>query len=349
VEGTSGEGVFLASYVEVNNRAITIRNENRLRRNMESRLSRRRSITRFSVGSQKRLARLLLNNLKRFKLFFTVTYRMNQRNCRVSKQHINNFLTRFRQAFGKESGYVWVLEFQKRGAVHFHIWFEEFDPLELAGARNIVVRKQIANRFKGDDTNFSRFQLLTSLWLRITGQLGDSKAVRASTDLKVIESTGFVITYAVKYAWKGEQKEYTGNIDEVTGEVLDLWVGRYWGASRSIRNEKLYASTNIQAVRIFRKWMKKQLGKKRFSGTWLLLNQGLQNRVMTLCDDLDRAEIPWEIQEHRARAGWRRNDPYRYLAGWRDKHGKRVREVDENWARANARKELQETDAEKSG
>lgn len=78
-----------------------------------------------------------------------------------------------------------------------------------------------------------------------------------------------------------------------SGKIVDLWVGRYWGASRAVQSEKLYASTNVKAVRILRKWAGKQLGQRSFAGSWLLLDDELRQRVMILCDDLDHAEIPW--------------------------------------------------------
>ena len=172
----------------------------------------------------------------------------------------------------------------------------------------------------------------------ITGQLEDEKAVRASMDLKVTRSSNFVASYAIKYAWKAEQKEYGGNVNETTGEITDLWVGRYWGASRAVRNEKVYASTNVQAVRVVRRWMGKHLRRKSFSGIWLMLKPELRDRVMTLCDDLDRAEISCFEHNRLEGSGWRRNDPYRIDLRWRDEKVVGVRGVDDEWERRQSKR-----------
>ncbi|MBI1804070.1 MAG: hypothetical protein HYR77_06335 [Ignavibacteria bacterium] len=222
-----------------------------------------------------------MNNAEKFKLFFTVTYRVNQRDCKLSKKHVDYFLTRFRKACSFDIGYVWALEFQRRGAVHFHLWFEEFQPKEFSEWLGLAVRRQIGLRFKDSVLNLNRFKFLTYLWLKITGQLSDEKAVRASTDLKVITSSNFVVSYAIKYAWKREQKEYGGSVVE-NGKVLDGWTGRFWGASRRIRNEKLYDSMNVKGIRIIRKWLSKQMGKKKVSGLWILWDKNLRDRLLML-------------------------------------------------------------------
>lgn len=272
-----------------------LRVENRLLRNRKSKASRRGVIKRFSRGSQRRLARILLNNAEKFKYFFTVTYRVNQRDCRISKVHIDRFLTRFRKACGSKVGYVWVLEFQKRGAVHFHVWFEKFLPHSFPEWERISVRKQIVNRFKDDEEELGRFKFLTYLWLKVSGQLEDEKAVKAATDLKVITSSNFTVGYAIKYAWKVEQKDPPALIDYETGEVFsEWWVGRFWGASGKIRNEKVYYTTNTVAVRVLRKWLERYFGKKEFGGLWIMWKPELRERLVNVSKELDIAGVPRE-------------------------------------------------------
>jgi len=182
-----------------------------------------------------------------------------------------------------------VLEFQKRGAAHFHIWFEDIKVEEFAEWQLIEVRKKIQLHFKDCIEDLNRFKYLTYLWLLVTEQLNDLEAMKASTDLRVIYSKGFSCLYATKYMAKGEQKIFVGKVNEATGEY-DMWMGRYWGASGSVKNEKLYLSNNPQTVRIFRNWYKKQLGYKRFSGMRLVFKQAEADKVSTLCNDLDRAK-----------------------------------------------------------
>ncbi|HTY10794.1 MAG TPA: hypothetical protein VMF88_06960 [Bacteroidota bacterium] len=200
-------------------------------------------------------------------------------------------MTRFRKSNGKNVGYVWVLEFQKLGAVHFHIWFEDIKTEGFTDWQLVQVRKQIQLRFKDSVEDLNRFKYLTYLWLLVTEQLGDLKTMKASTDLKAIYSKGFACSYATKYLTKKEQKVYPGNVNEETGEICDPWIGRYRGASGSVKNEKVYWSTNPKTVRIFRNWYKKQLGYKKFSGLRLMFKDSEVAKVSTLCDDLDRAKI----------------------------------------------------------
>lgn len=192
---------------------------------------------------------------------------------------------------------MWVLEFQKRGAVHFHVWFEKFLAYSFPEWENISVRKQILNRFKDDEEELRRFKFLTYLWLKVSGQLEDEKAVKAATDLKLITSSNFTVNYAIKYGWKGEQKDPPALIDYETGEVIpDWWIGRFWGASGRIRNEKVYYTTNTEGVRLLRKWLERYFEKKRFSGLWMMWKAELRQRLGNLCKELD------------SRGMWRQDD-----------------------------------------
>lgn len=62
------------------------------------------------------------------------------------------------------------------------------------------------------------------------------------------------------------------------------------GASRSVKNEKVHFSSNPKTVRVVRNWFQQYLGRKRHSGLRLMLKPDEVERVMTLCDDLDRAK-----------------------------------------------------------
>lgn len=52
--------------------------------------------------------------------FLTLTYAENMTDLDRAQEDLNRFLTRVRRKYGKV-GYLWVVEFQQRGAVHFHI------------------------------------------------------------------------------------------------------------------------------------------------------------------------------------------------------------------------------------
>lgn len=219
----------MGSFVEVNKRSVVVRTENRSLKGVGFGRRKRREIREFSRDSQRRLARLLLNTAERFKYMFTLTYGINQRNCKITKRHLDYFLTRFRKSNGRNVGYVWVLEFQKRGAVHFHIWFEDIKIENFMEWQLIEVRRQIQLRFKDCVEDLNRFKYLTYLWLLVTEELDNLKTMRTSTDLKAIYSKGFTWKYATKYLAKKDQKVYLGNVNKETGEIGEPWIGRYWG------------------------------------------------------------------------------------------------------------------------
>lgn len=52
--------------------------------------------------------------------FLTLTYAENMTDLDRAQRDLNIFLTRLRQRYGKV-GYLWVIEFQQRGAIHYHI------------------------------------------------------------------------------------------------------------------------------------------------------------------------------------------------------------------------------------
>ncbi|HTY10798.1 MAG TPA: hypothetical protein VMF88_06980 [Bacteroidota bacterium] len=116
------------------------------------------------------------------------------------------------------------------------------------------------------------------------------KAMKASTDLKLIYSQGFSFWCAAKYLLKKYQKVYEGNINESTGEIYDMWVGRYWGASRSVKNERLYVSTNPKIIRLFRNWFRNIIRKRKRFRMRLILNPEEASRLSVFCHDLDRAK-----------------------------------------------------------
>lgn len=52
--------------------------------------------------------------------FLTLTYAENVTDLDRAQRDLNLFLTKLRQRYGKV-GYLWVVEFQQRGAIHYHI------------------------------------------------------------------------------------------------------------------------------------------------------------------------------------------------------------------------------------
>jgi hypothetical protein len=278
------------SFVEINDKSFQVRVENRklqLQRQYRKDIRRDR-VKEFSRQSQLRLTRLLLNNSNRFKWFFTVTYHDNVVECNKAKGDLHQFLTRFRKACGSSVGYLWAMEFQSRGAVHYHIWFDDFTVRKFKEWEWLSYRKSVGKTFTNDTEGLEKYKFLTYLWLLTSGQLDDDKAVMAACTLLPIKTDHFVVNYAIKYAWKREQKIYDGE-----------WSGRYWGASRRVKNDKVYYSENSKTVRVVQGWIKSAKGMKKYRGLWIGWDRELMERIKGLSKGLEKNGFPQERDEYR--------------------------------------------------
>jgi hypothetical protein len=124
------------------------------------------------------------------------------------KGHLNDFLLWLRKDIGRFS-YLWFLEFQRRGAPHFHILIDR--DFRSHGVLSAL-------RFR-----------VSAEWYRIVGS-GDSKHLAAGTRVEKIRKKEGARRYCVKYAQKMKQKV-------VPKEYVN--VGRFWGASRNVKPQPL--------------------------------------------------------------------------------------------------------------
>lgn len=87
----------------------------------ELRTGRRQKVTHLSARSLSRLAILALSTPVKFKSLITLTYGANfVSDGGKVKYHLNYLLTKLKRSYGPFE-YLWFLEFQRRGAPHFHI------------------------------------------------------------------------------------------------------------------------------------------------------------------------------------------------------------------------------------
>ncbi len=163
----------------------------------------RSEITCFSAGSGIRMRRYLRECLAEYTWMVTLTYPgIYSQDGRVIKNHLRRFLQEVKREWKRkalincldecEFSAFWFLEFQQRGAPHFHIF------LTWAPDREWVSRR----------------------WYEIVGS-EDERHLRAGTRVEYLHSgRAGTISYASKYAAKMEQKE-------VPAEYKN--VGRWWG------------------------------------------------------------------------------------------------------------------------
>lgn len=169
----------------------------------------RNHIKMLSRKSLSRLAFLATTTIIEFRSLLTLTFAKVVTNGKMVKAHLNLFLTKMRYHF-KGLGYIWFLEFQKRGAPHFHVL--------LTISVDEVSRETIAKLWadciedKGgkDWKNVIKVHSFVKQWENIREEQGAKR-------------------YMLKYALKPEQKVVPKAYRNV---------GRFWGNSRNVVPKK---------------------------------------------------------------------------------------------------------------
>jgi hypothetical protein len=160
------------------------------------------NITMLSKASLGRLVFLVQNTDIEFTGMTTLTYpSIFPENGKECKKHLNRFLSWYRVCGIGE--YVWFMEFQKRGAPHFHILHED-DMSKIAKS-------------------------VSKAWYEAVGS-NDPKHLKAGTRTEKIRQSGGARNYAAKYGAKKEQKSVPPQFSDV---------GRFWGASRGVKVQPL--------------------------------------------------------------------------------------------------------------
>lgn len=200
----------------------------------QARVAKRSKIINYSRSSQKRLRHILRNSEDTWKTMIDLTYPADfPLNGRLTKKHLNVFLQWLRR---KNIKYVWVLEFQERGAPHYHI----------------VSSAEYLNKNE-----------LSECWYNIVGS-GDIKHLSAGTRVSLVRSQGGLAGYLVNYYKKFEQK---------TPPVGFENVGRFWGASRNLllygTNQKVGSYYNlVWHIKLLRNWYKAHLRQWGIKWKW---------------------------------------------------------------------------------
>lgn len=166
-----------------------------------STLSDRNEVKKFSASSATRMRRYLRTTTADYTHFITLTYPHNyERDGRRSKEHLRRFIQEYKRECERTGanmriwGAFWFMEFQKRGAIHYHLF-----------TTNDVSKSWLSKR-----------------WYEICGT-EDKRHLAAGTNIEKIRSGRHgTCSYAAKYAAKCDQKEIPSDI---------LSAGRFWGVS----------------------------------------------------------------------------------------------------------------------
>jgi hypothetical protein len=251
---------------------------------------RRKQIRGFSKASKRKLAMKAANAPARFATLLTLTYHglgvegeteeaRNLRIARRAKRDLNRFLSTMRRDLGR---YLWVMEFQQRGVVHFHLLCEhEVD----AGRASLA-------------------------WCRATGELADLAAMRHAVRVDNVREQMAARSYVGRYLNKVDQKELPRGVAAA---------GRWWGSSRGMRPEILDSvltceadsaathAAGVRTVRVLRRWLSRELGWKFRGGFFVTWGDRLVPRLLQAVREL-RAfygpSLPWaEVADVLERVG----------------------------------------------
>ena len=193
--------------------------------------SKRGTIKKLTVRSTKRLRFLLRNTAHKMEYEVGLTYPKSFSSDGVLvKKHFHKLRTRLNY-YGYK--YIWILEFQSRGAPHFHM----------------LVSKEIKK------------DVLAKMWFDIVGS-GDLKHLRRGVHVAIIRNKDGMAGYFATYLSKQDQKHVPESYSNV---------GRFWGSSKDLVDctvKKFYGlHADIQElkreIRPLRRWYDKQ--KKSWS------------------------------------------------------------------------------------
>lgn len=191
--------------IQIYKRDVVVRRRGQRHPNAAKPTAERGKITMLSKKSRKRLAFIVTNTRVTLSTMITLTYPKEfPTNGMIVKRDLDAFLLWQRRFFRKPS-YVWFLEFQKRGAPHIHILLDY--PLP-----------------QNPDERIEMFHTIARRWYEIVGS-GDEKHRQAGTRCETIRKKDGASRYALKYAYKCEQK---------TVPLAYQNVGRFWGCSRDV-------------------------------------------------------------------------------------------------------------------
>lgn len=170
----------------------------------------------FSEASKRRLRRVASEAGDSLVSQFCLTYHLSDPDGETVKRHLNTWLTWLRRRVPGIK-YLWVLEFQRRGVPHFHVF--------------LSVDIHSDNKLHAD---------MAKKWHAITCE--EDKAhlnvhLNAKNWIRWDMGTG---SYVCKYIDKQNQK----NVPDYFG-----WVGRFWGSSRSLMPKPdVYDTHEMRAI-----------------------------------------------------------------------------------------------------
>lgn len=160
----------------------------------------REAIKELTRDSLRNMAFVAHNTPVQFDVMVTLTYPNEYpSDGKEVKRHLKWFIVWMGRSGGVAS-YFWFMEFQRRGAPHFHIFTSGGELLKMKTA-------------------------VSEHWYKIVDS-GDTKHLKAGTRVEKLRRADAAGRYAAKYAGKPHQKKVPQGYQDV---------GRWWGHSRDVK------------------------------------------------------------------------------------------------------------------
>lgn len=209
----------------------------------------------WSAASRRRLFRAVCSlPVDRYpaKLFVTLTYPgVFPTDGRVVKAHLSALGERYRRRWGARPKWVWKMEYQERGAAHFHLLV--FLPPEWLFT---------------DERLHALRDWFAGAWYEVVGS-GDLRHLSAGTDVQVPYSD---LSRYFAYALKGSQNVVPD------GFVHPGRVWGVWGIRPEWRGVKLTEADWVEIRRRLRRWAKSAGARVakggRLQGEWVIARPG---------------------------------------------------------------------------
>lgn len=212
--------------IRVYNGGVIVKRGCTLNLNQRNYAHERKKITLVSKRSLAKLALLVRGCGITFQSLMTLSYGANYPfSGRIAKRHLNHFLVASKRAFGHYE-HIWVLEFQERGAVHFHIATTLPEP-------NVVQKEIFARIWQEISTPYS--------WMYC--QL-DNDGKRFFEGQTLLTDQAVFTHHCSEKAWEKVRKgdslshyfaKYTMKIRQKKVPSYYSDVGRFWAASQGVK------------------------------------------------------------------------------------------------------------------
>jgi hypothetical protein len=193
--------------------------------------------------------------------FITLTYPEEySAEWEVWKKHLNAFSHALVRKWPEVWG-VWRLEFQQRGAPHYHFLLWDGPVVKMREVIHMNTGKLMCVPIPGDEDHRNQqvFEWMSNTWFRVV-KSGDPKHLLAGTRCEQVMTWGGVVHYASKYLAKLPDGEFC---------PVDF-TGRFWGVIQeslwkrnAIFEQEISEATFYRMRRIITQYLQRLTNSKR--------------------------------------------------------------------------------------